>query len=96
MHSNFEPSQSYAQSYARDHTSFDDFLSHLKDQLICIQALKCRMQALFLMEIQNFKSDCKDFAFLLFLGIKSDSNQSTCTTSGTSWVNIFNEYFMHD
>ena len=29
--SNFEPSQSYAQSYAPDHTSFDDFLSHLKD-----------------------------------------------------------------
>ena len=29
--SNFEPSQSQIQIYARDHTSFDDFLSHLKD-----------------------------------------------------------------
>ena len=41
----------------------------------CIQALKCRMQALFLMQIQNFKSDFRDFDFLLFLGIKSESNQ---------------------
>ena len=32
------------------------------------------MQALFLMQIQNFKSDFRDFDFLLFLGIKSESN----------------------
>ena len=29
----------------------------------CIQALKCRMQALFLFQIQNLKSDCQDFDF---------------------------------
>ena len=32
-------------------------------------------QVLFLMKIQKFKSDCQDFDFLLFLEIKSDSNQ---------------------
>ena len=42
----------------------------------CIQALKCRMQALFLMQIQNLKSDFQDFDFLLFLGIKSESNHN--------------------
>ena len=41
----------------------------------CIQALKWRMQALFLMQIQNLKSDFQDFDFLLFLSIKSESNQ---------------------
>ena len=34
-----------------------------------IQALKCRMQALFLMQIQNLKSDFRGIDFLLFLGI---------------------------
>ena len=32
----FEPSQSYAQSYAPDHTFFEDFLSHLKDPSVLI------------------------------------------------------------
>jgi len=41
----------------------------------CIQALKFRMQAQFLMLIQNLKSDFRGFDFLLFLGIKSESNQ---------------------
>ena len=41
----------------------------------CIQALKCRMQALFLMKNQNLRLDFRDFDFLLFLGIKSESNQ---------------------
>ena len=40
----------------------------------CIQALKCRMQAVFLMQIKNFKSDCQDFDFLRFLGINSEFN----------------------
>ena len=38
---------------------------------IRIQALKFRMQALFLMQIQNLNSDFRGFDFLLFLGIKS-------------------------
>ena len=33
------------------------------------------MQALFLMQMQNLKSDCQDFDFLLLLGIKSESNK---------------------
>jgi len=32
------------------------------------------MQALFFMQIQNFKSDFRFFDFLLFLGIKSETN----------------------
>ena len=32
-------------------------------------------QVLFFMQIQNLESDCQDFDFLLFLEIKSDSNQ---------------------
>ena len=35
---------------------------------------KFRMQALFLMQIQNLKSDFRCFDFLLFLGIKSETN----------------------
>ena len=38
------------------------------------QALKFCMQALFLRQIQNLKSDFLGFGFLLFLGIKSESN----------------------
>ena len=41
----------------------------------CIQALKFRMQALFLMQIQNLKSDFWGFDFLLQLGLKFESNQ---------------------
>ena len=41
----------------------------------CIQTLKFRMQALFFMQIQNLKSDLRFFGFLLFLGIKSETNQ---------------------
>ena len=33
------------------------------------------MQALFFMQIQNLKSDFRFFDFLLFLGIKSETNQ---------------------
>ena len=40
----------------------------------CIQALKFRMQALFLMQNQNLKSDFQFFDFLLFLGIKSETD----------------------
>ena len=39
-----------------------------------IQALKCRLQALFLMQIRNLKSDFRGFDFLFFIGIKSESN----------------------
>ena len=49
-----------------------------------IQALKCRMQALFLMQIQNLKSDFRGIDFLLFLGIKSESNQYSQQVSSTS------------
>ena len=45
----------------------------------CIQTLKFRMQALFLMQNQNLKSDFRFFDFLLFLGIKSETNQYKCT-----------------
>jgi len=41
----------------------------------CIKALKFRIQVLFLMKIQNFKSDFRCFDVLLFLGIKSETNQ---------------------
>ena len=41
----------------------------------CIHASKFCMQALFLMQIQILKSDCRGFEFLLFFGIKSESNQ---------------------
>ena len=40
----------------------------------CIKALKCRRQPLFLMQIQNLMFDFRGFDFLLFLGIKSESN----------------------
>ena len=40
----------------------------------CIQALKFRMQALFLMQNQNLKPNFRGLDFLLFLGIKSESN----------------------
>ena len=43
----------------------------------CNQALKFHMQALFLMQIQNLKSDFRCFNFLLFLGMNSETNQST-------------------
>ena len=43
----------------------------------CIQALKFRVQALFLMQIQNLKSDCRGFDFLIFLGIKSVTNHDS-------------------
>ena len=43
----------------------------------CIQALKFRMQALFFMQIQNSKSDFRFFDFLLFLGIKSETNHDS-------------------
>ena len=33
------------------------------------------VQALFLMPIKNIQIDCRDFDFLLFRGIKSESNQ---------------------
>ena len=42
----------------------------------CLQALKFRMQALFFMQIQNSKSDFRFFDFLLFLGIKSETNHN--------------------
>ena len=41
----------------------------------CIQALKCRMQALSLVQIQNLESDFRGFDFLLFLGINSETNK---------------------
>ena len=40
----------------------------------CIKTLKYRMQAVFLMQIKNFKSDYQDFDFLRFLGINSEFN----------------------
>ena len=40
----------------------------------CNQALKFCMLALFLMQIQNLKSDFRCFDFLLFLGINSETN----------------------
>ena len=40
----------------------------------CIQVLKFRIQALFFMQNQNLKSDFRFFDFLLFLGIKSETN----------------------
>ena len=46
----------------------------------CIKALKFCMKAIFLMQIQNSKSDFRGFDFLLFLGIKSESNQYTVFT----------------
>ena len=45
----------------------------------CIQALKFCMQALFFMQIKNLKSDFRFSDFLLFLGIKSETNQ---------WINL--------
>ena len=47
------------------------------------QALNCRMQELFLMQIQNLKSDFRGFDFLLFLEIKFESNLSKTTFSRT-------------
>ena len=51
-----------------------------------MQALKFRMQALFLMQIQNLKSDFRCFDFLLFLGIKSETNQCLVITELTTYI----------
>ena len=47
---------------------------NLSGTYACLQALKFRMQALFFMQIQNSKPDFRFFNFLLFLGIKSETN----------------------
>ena len=52
----------------------------------CLQALKFRMQALFFMQIQNLKSDFRLFDFLLFLGIKSETNQSRSDSRDQTWT----------
>ena len=50
------------------------------------QALKCRIQALFLMQIQHLNSDSRGFDYLRFFGIKSESNQWEWTFSNSDWA----------